>query len=237
MSVQFSVKSGEAPLDEERRYYDLQRKVWPKLAPFYDLVTFPIRSLRSQVVRLSGAGAASKVLDVATGTGDQALAFAPTGADVVGIDLSPAMLHIARRKNRHENVHFQQGDATNLPFDDATFDICCVSFALHEMPGDVRQRALREMARVTKARGAIIVVDYALPRGALASAIAYRLVKLYERDNYAEFVRGDLETMLRRAGIAVEQTRSALRGNVVVVAGRPVTAAAGTADRARGAQA
>ena len=189
-----------ARTDEERHYYALNAKAWRILAPFYDTIVFPLKRLRRDVAELSGVGPASRVLDVATGTGAQAVAFAETGAEVVGIDLSESMLRIARRKSGGRNVTLGIADARELPFEDAHFDVCCVSHGLHEMPVSVRQQALLEMARVTKRNGKLVIVDYALPENPIASKLVYHLVKLYERDNYAEFVRSDLHAMLDRAG-------------------------------------
>ena len=187
--------------DEEQHYYALNAKAWRILAPFYDTIVFPLKRLRRDVAELSGVGPGSRVLDVATGTGAQAVAFAETGAEVVGIDLSESMLRIARRKSGCRNVTLGVADARELPFEDARFDVCCVSYGLHEMPVSVRQQALLEMARVTKRNGKLVIVDYALPENPIASKLVYHLVKLYERDNYAEFVRSDLHAMLDRAGL------------------------------------
>ena len=101
------------------------------------------------------------------------------------------MLRVARRKNRFSNVTFLRADAAALPFGDQSFDAACVSFALHEMPASIRDRVVREMARVTKAGGVAVVVDYGLPRNRVASWLAYHIVKLYERDHYATFVRSE----------------------------------------------
>ena len=191
-----------AQTDEERHYYALNAKAWRILAPFYDTIVFPLKRLRRDVAKLASVGPGSRVLDVATGTGAQALAFAETGAEVVGIDLSQSMLRIARRKARDRRVTFRIADARELPFEDARFDVCCVSFGLHEMPISVRHQALLEMARVTKPNGNVVIVDYALPENPIASTLVYHLVKLYERDNYAEFVRSDLHAVLDRAGLA-----------------------------------
>jgi ubiquinone/menaquinone biosynthesis C-methylase UbiE len=191
-----------ARTDEERHYYALNAKAWRLLAPFYDTIVFPLKRLRRDVAKLAGVGPGSRVLDVATGTGAQALAFAETGAEVVGIDLSESMLRIARRKAHSRNVTFRVADARELPFQDARFDVCCVSFGLHEMPVSVRQQALLDMARVTKKNGKLVIVDYALPENPIASKLVYHLVNLYERDNYAEFVRSDMHAMLDRAGLA-----------------------------------
>jgi 2-polyprenyl-3-methyl-5-hydroxy-6-metoxy-1,4-benzoquinol methylase len=97
-----------ARTDEERHYYALNAKAWRLLAPFYDPIVFPLKRLRRVVARLAGVGPGSRVLDVATGTGAQALAFAETGAEVVGIDLSEFMLRIACRKAHGRNVSIER---------------------------------------------------------------------------------------------------------------------------------
>jgi ubiquinone/menaquinone biosynthesis C-methylase UbiE len=212
--------SASEPSAEVRDYYALNRKVYPKFAPFYDLVVRPIAGLRHRVAELAGVGAASRVLDVATGTGEQALAFAEKGADVTGIDISDAMLSVARKKRHPPGLRFLVADATDLPFEEGRFDICCISFALHEMPPSVRVRAVREMARVTQPNGTVVVVDYAIPHVPLLGALSLRLVSLYERDHYVEFVHSDVGALLKDAGIMPSEQHRALLGNAQVVIGR-----------------
>ncbi len=85
-------------MDEEKKYYSLNKKVWDILAPFYDIVVLPLSRVRDKVVTFTDAKIGSKILDVATGTGKQAFAFAKRGYDVIGIDLSEAMLKVATKK-------------------------------------------------------------------------------------------------------------------------------------------
>jgi len=207
--------------DEERAYYSFQRRAWAIFAPFYDaLVFFPFRRLTSEVANVVQLPSGCRLLDVATGTGARAFAFANSAREVVGIDMSEAMLRIARRKNRFSNVTFQQADAADLPFEDDSFDASCVSFALHEMPSSIRDRVVREMVRVTKPGGLVIVVDYALPRNRVASSFAYHVIKLYERDHYATFVKSDLAALLENAGVELAEQRSALLGMAQIKTGR-----------------
>lgn len=205
---------------EERAYYALSRRVYAIFAYFYDVVVFPVRGLRREVARAAALRSDMRVLDVATGTGEQAFAFAETAGEVVGIDLSEQMLRIARRKNRSSNVSFQQADATRLPFEDASFDVSCVSFAFHEMPDSIRKRALAEMLRVTKPEGAIIVVDYALPKKPISRWLAYHFIKLYEADEYARFVKSDLKSLFEPAGLVISDQHPALGGSVAITIGR-----------------
>ena len=213
----------EAQPPDVRHYYALNRSVYGWFARYYDAVTRPLRGLRHQVVTLANVPPDAHVLDVATGTGAQALAFAHHATEVIGVDINEAMLATARRKRRPAHVTFVQADATSLPFPPGRFDVTCVSFGLHEMPPSIRDRVVREMARVTRHAGTIVVVDYALPANRVLSALAFRLVRLYERDHYAEFVRSDLPALLEGVGIVVRIDRRAILGNVRILVGDKVT--------------
>jgi len=199
-------------IDEEREYYSLVKKVFDILAPFYDIVAAPLSRLRGRVVDFTGAEKGSKILDVATGTGKQAFAFAEKGYDVTGIDLSEAMLKVANKKNRYKNVNFQVADATNLPFEDHSFDVASVSFALHDMPLTIREKVLKEMVRVTKPEGMIVIVDYALPRNRIGRFLIYHFVRLYEREYYLRFIKSDLEALLRKSCIEIKEELRVLLG-------------------------
>jgi len=206
-------------IDEEKEYYSLVKKVFDILAPFYDIVAMPLSRLRGRVVDFTGAEKGSKILDVATGTGKQAFAFAEKGYDVTGIDLSEAMLKVANKKNRYKNVNFQVADATNLPFEDYSFDVASVSFALHDMPLTIREKVLKEMVRVTKPEGMIVIVDYALPRNRIGRFLIYHFVRLYEREYYLRFIKSDLEALLRKSCIEIKEELRVLLGAVRILKG------------------
>jgi demethylmenaquinone methyltransferase/2-methoxy-6-polyprenyl-1,4-benzoquinol methylase len=194
----------ESLIDEEREYYALVKKTFDQLAPFYDVIVMPITRVRDTVVAFTNASEGSRILDVATGTGKQAFAFAQKGYAVVGIDLSEAMLSVAIQKNPYSNVQFEVADATNLRFEDNSFDVSCVSFALHDMPLTIMEKTVQEMVRVTKPKGLIVVVDYALPQNMIGRCLIYRFVHLYERAYYTRFIQADLKALLRKAGIEVK---------------------------------
>jgi len=206
---------------EERAYYALNRKVYRWLAPLYDAIAFPLRKLRAEAAGLADARPGVRILDVATGTGEQALAFAALGAEVIGVDISAPMLRVAGRKNQFANATFVEADATALPFADESFDAVSISFAMHEMPEGIRDRVLREMRRVTKPNATILLIDYALPRNALVSAIVFRFVRLYERDHYPEFVRSDLPSTLLRAGLDLREEHPSLFGAARILVATP----------------
>lgn len=104
-----------------------------------------------------------KALDVATGTGNTALALAEAGADVVGVDVSPAMLAQARERAEGEGVavEFRHGAAESLPFEDASFDLVTARHAPHHFR-DV-PRFLAEVHRVLRPGGRFVMADGVSP--------------------------------------------------------------------------
>ncbi|MBU4225649.1 MAG: methyltransferase domain-containing protein [Chloroflexi bacterium] len=206
-------------MNEEKEYYALTKKVFDILAPFYDVVTLPIARVRDKVVDFTNASKGSTILDVATGTGQQALAFAKRGYDVIAIDLTESMLEVARKNNKDGLVKFEAADATHLRFAENSFDVSCVSFALHDMPLTIRERVLKEMVRVTKTDGAIVIVDYALPHNKIGRALVYRLVSLYEGEYYKKFIASDLEALFRKTGIEIKEELSVLLGTGRILKG------------------
>ena len=106
------------------------------------------------------------ILDVACGTGTVSRILADHGATVTGIDFSPGMISegVARHGD-HPGITFQQGDATELPFGDNTFDATTISFGIRNVQEP--KRALAEMLRVTKPGGSIVVCEFSTPTTAL----------------------------------------------------------------------
>jgi ubiquinone/menaquinone biosynthesis C-methylase UbiE len=112
------------------------------------------------LVALAGAGATSRVLDVACGPGFLTLAFAGACASARGIDATPAFVERARRlasERGIENVSFELGDANALPEPDASWDVVACRAAFHHFPDPAR--VLAEMVRVAKPGGVLLVAD------------------------------------------------------------------------------
>src|SRR5207244_10891369 len=98
--------------------------------------------------------------DVASGTGASTRSFADAGASTIACDFSAGMLREGRR--RHPAMTFVAGDALRLPFGDAMFDVVTVSFGLRNVAS--LDRALAELARLTKPAGTLVVLETATPR-------------------------------------------------------------------------
>ena len=114
---------------------------------------------RRAVERAVAARPGLCILDLAAGTGASTAPFARAGAATVACDFSAGMLAEGRR--RHPELTFVAGDALRLPFADATFDVVTISFGLRNVASV--EDALRELARVTRPGGRLVVLETATP--------------------------------------------------------------------------
>jgi demethylmenaquinone methyltransferase/2-methoxy-6-polyprenyl-1,4-benzoquinol methylase len=106
-----------------------------------------------------------RVLDLAAGTAVSTVDLARSGAYAVGCDFSLGMLQAGRARGDRQHVPLVAGDALHLPFADATFDAATISFGLRNV-SDVEQ-ALREMARVVRPGGRLVVCEFSRPTSSL----------------------------------------------------------------------
>jgi len=127
---------------------------------------------RRRVAKIVEAWRPLRVLDLATGSGDLALALQRLlpETEIVAADFSPEMLAVAQRKGVRETI---LADALSLHFPDESFDCVTVAFGLRNMAG--WSRALREMNRVLRSGGHLLVLDFSLPVGALRPAYRFYL--------------------------------------------------------------
>lgn len=191
-------------------YVESNNKYFKRSAGKYDRNTSIIKGARKKLLQEIYPTANDHILDVATGTGAVALMLAAQGARVKGIDLSKDMLQVAESKNSFDNLQFMAADACKLPFSDNQFSISTTSFALHDMPLDIRNQALQEMKRVTKPGGRIVIMDYHPPKNPLWRGVANGLITMYEELNYREFIKKDLKTYLESQGFKVTKQQTLL---------------------------
>lgn len=121
------------------------RRIWERFAPKYDAdISFYERMLLAGGREWVCSQAEGRVLEIAVGTGRN-LPFYPPGVQLTGIDLSPAMLEIARRRVAEVGVNadLREGDAEALDFDDASFDTAVITLALCSIPNDHKAEAHR----------------------------------------------------------------------------------------------
>lgn len=139
--------------------------MFDRIARVYDLMNQVMtvgmhHRWRERAVDLSGAGPGARVLDVATGTGDLAVALAARGADVVGMDFSEEMLELARSKA--PALRFEWGNALELGYEDAAFDAATVGFGARNF-ADL-EKGIGELARVVRPGGRVVILEITTPQ-------------------------------------------------------------------------
>lgn len=124
------------------------------------------RSYR-QLLIASGAQSGDRVLDIGCGPGYFARMLAQTvgpKGSVVGIDAAPEMIDYARRKaGSLPNCRFESGAAESLAFPDASYDVVVSSLMMHHIPDELRLQAVREMRRVLRPGGTLLLADFTIP--------------------------------------------------------------------------
>ena len=141
------------------------KAMFDRIARVYDLMNSVMTAgmhhrWRERAADLAEVGPGSTALDVATGTGDLAIELARRGAEVTGSDFAPAMLELARRKA--PGLTFEEGDALKLAYATDSFDAATVGFGARNF-SDL-DLGLREMTRVTKPGGRVVVLEITTPQ-------------------------------------------------------------------------
>lgn len=165
------------PYNTERTKTEEVRTMFDNIAPKYDLLNHTLsmsidRLWRRRVVRVVRRCRPRRVLDVATGTGDLAIAMAKRikGVQVLGVDISEGMLEVARRKvearGLDERVVLDVCAAEDLsPLADGSVDVATVAFGVRNF-GDI-ESGLREMARTINIGGTVVILEFSRPRNAM----------------------------------------------------------------------
>jgi SAM-dependent methyltransferase len=146
-----------------------------------------------------------RVLDIATGPGYIAEAFAGTAREVVGVDLTDAMLAIAKARTHQRgisNVTFRAADAQNLPFDNGVFDVVVCRLAVHHLQKPLQ--VLREMARVCRAGGRVLVEDIYASEHPERSAYQDRWEILRDPSHVRTLPVSELLQIFRDAGLETD---------------------------------
>lgn len=144
--------------------------MFAKIAGSYDLLNHLLsagidRRWRKRVVERAGELRSGTVVDACCGTGDLGLEFARKGARVIGVDFTPEMLERALPKGtkRDACAVFAHGDALRLPVADDMADVSCVAFGIRNVAD--RIQGFRELARVVRPGGRVLVLEFSQPPG------------------------------------------------------------------------
>lgn len=170
---------------------------------------------RRKTLRFSQLQSGEHVLDVGCGTGvltRLAAEWVGSDGEVIGIDPSAEMIQLAKRSaaKAHSKAHFQLGVVESLPFEDECFDIVLSSMMLHHLPLELKVTGLREISRVLKSGGRLMVVDVDQP-----TSLIGRVLMFPWRKNPAvkDNLEGHVSELIKNSGFIDEHhTRTKWRG-------------------------
>jgi demethylmenaquinone methyltransferase/2-methoxy-6-polyprenyl-1,4-benzoquinol methylase len=202
-----------------------------RIAPVYDRLIEPMQSgVRRVARRVLPPQAGWRVLDVGCGTGAALAEYLEAGCTVTGVDVSRAMLDRAAAR-LGDGAELRLTDGGALPFEADSFDVTTTSMVLHEVPASEREPLVREMARVTRADGRLLLIDFRFGslrgwRGPVLrglTAAIERVVGHYS--SYRSFKRsGGIPSLVTEAGLEVEREKIVAGGNLAIYVVEPVQA-------------
>ena len=175
-------------LEDKRRarfFYRYLSLVYDRINPF-----IWNEDMRAEAIQLLDLTADDRVLDVGCGTGFGTAGLLQLTDDVYGIDQSPEQLARARSKLGHTSAAFMLGDAERLPYQSDSFDIVWSSGSIEYWPDPVE--TLRELRRVCRSGGTVLVVGPNEPRNRVLRALANGIMLFYDEQ--------EADTMFREAG-------------------------------------
>jgi demethylmenaquinone methyltransferase/2-methoxy-6-polyprenyl-1,4-benzoquinol methylase len=161
------------------------RAMFDKIARVYDPMNLVISAFqeprwRKRAVQLTGVRPGERSLDVATGTGKVAADLhkrAQPGGSALGVDISPAMIGVARRRfDGRQGLEFVVGDALALPTEDGSFDAATIAFGMRNLPD--YGKGFGELARSVRPGGRIVCLEIARPRSRVARLLQFWFDKI-----------------------------------------------------------
>jgi ubiquinone/menaquinone biosynthesis C-methylase UbiE len=197
-------------MQELDHHDDVIRREFTRQAEAY--AANPSITDRERVARLVeavGPTSQDRVLEVATGPGYVAMAFAVFAQEVVGVDLTAAPLAIAEKMRQQHgltNLRFELANANRLPFDDAAFDVVVCRFAFHHFV--TPRHVLGEMVRACRPQGKVVVEDLMASEHPQRAAYHNRIETLRDPSHTAGLSLSQLLHMAADAGLEVETVQS-----------------------------
>jgi ubiquinone/menaquinone biosynthesis C-methylase UbiE len=174
----------------------------------------------TRAVHAAGGASRVRLLDVACGTGRtlHQLAVAHPALRLYGIDLSPAYVRLARRRlARVAEVALAVENAEALPFADGAFDVVTSVYLFHELPRNTRRAVARELWRVVRPGGLVVLEDSAqLAESAEIASALRAFPDEFHEPFYADYLEDDLAELLREVGFHVESSEPQFVAKVVV---------------------
>ncbi|MDO4175532.1 MAG: class I SAM-dependent methyltransferase [Eubacteriales bacterium] len=174
----------------------MNKKIWDLYAPIYERAMRGDHKIyKIMYHRIPKVIAGKDVLEIATGPGLLAKHVAYAANKMIATDYSEGMIKEARKGEYPDNLTFEVADATNLPFEDKSFDVVLIANALHVMPNP--EKALKEIDRVLKDGGLLVAPNFVNHRSSFISRIWSNILKIaginFEHQWNTDEYRGFLE--------------------------------------------
>jgi ubiquinone/menaquinone biosynthesis C-methylase UbiE len=157
-----------------------------------------------KMVEMTELNGSELLLDIATGGGHTANAFAPLVEKVTAVDLTEEMLAVAEgfiKNNGHQNVEFVQGDAEQLPFKDESFDIVTCRIAPHHFPN--LDLFIKEVERVLTSQGQFILDDNVVPEGEEYDRFYNTLEKMRDYSHFRAWKKSEWIQKIEDSGLEI----------------------------------
>jgi len=193
------------------------------ISKIYDMVIEPLsKGLRQYGLKFYPVSQDKNVLDIGCGTGSNLFLYKQLGCSIYGIDPSIHMLEMAQKK-LGPTAHLIQGDATQITFDNDSFDFILICMVLHELAQDTRHKILKEIKRVLKPDGRLLIIDYhpgplTFPKGYMFKCVTTCLEILAGTEhysNYKDFIsRHGLNDLLNDHQFIIEKSKCVSGGNI-----------------------
>ncbi len=195
------------------------------VAAIYDRIFEPMnKGLRFMGLRMFTPLRDSSILDIGCGTGLHLEMYRNFGCSLYGIDTSPSMLEKAEAR-LGKDVDLRKADATEIPFNSDFFDLVLCMLVLHEMDDNIRYKVLKEMHRVVKQNGRVLLIDFhagkaRLPLGSLFKTIIF--ISEFAAGsrhfrNYRQFMSsGGLPTLIDRSQMKIEKKKITDNGTMAL---------------------
>lgn len=173
----------------------MNKKIWDLYAPIYERAMRADRKVyKFMYDRIPKVIEGKEVLEIATGPGLLAKHVAYAANRMIATDYSDGMIAEARKGEYPDNLTFEVADATNLPYDDDSFDVVLIANALHIMPDP--EKALQEIDRVLKSKGILIAPNFVKHKGGFISRTWSGILKIagvkfehqWQTEDYKEFL-------------------------------------------------